>query len=163
MKNMTWKTLLLVPALFACSGSGDKTTWTISDVQTVGTDECEINPTAEPFVGSFDISIDGSNFTFAHTDLELEATTDDFSEQADEVTVTGTTENTEFPPCTAQLDDSFVITAEDGDKRIENNDTLTVVWNHEETDASAVAGDCAGEWFVDLPCQSQVTFTLTKN
>lgn len=151
-------------AIVSC-GSNGQTTWTISNLQVVS-DACETNDPADPLTGTFDITIDGSNFTFAHTALEIEGSSSTFTEQANSVDATKTFENTEFSPCVAKTDDTFTITVADSNRRLDNNDTLTVVWNHVESDASATAGACNSTtpplWFVDLPCTTQQTFTLTK-
>lgn len=153
---------LIASALMMACSNNDATTWTVSNLQVVGTDECEINDPADPLSGNFNITIDGNTFTMAHAELTIEASGDRSSDQADDVTLTNSTENSDYADCTAKLEDTFVVSATDGDLRIENNDTLTVVWNHTETDVSNTADACAGDWFVDLPCSSQLTFDLTK-
>lgn len=163
MKHIITSIIATSLLLIGCGSSGEKTTWTVSNVNALS-DTCDLHDPSDPLSGTFDITIDGKNVTFAHTNLEIEGTSSTFSEQDNEVVATNTREDfSTVPPCTARLDDSFTIMVADEDRRLENNSELQVRWNHAESDVSNNIGDCAGQWFVDLPCSSVITFTLTKN
>ena len=164
MKKTYISMLASAALLVGCGGSADTTTWTVSNLNVVS-DGCELNDPMDPLAGLFDITIDGSTVTFAHTTLEIEGTSTTFSEQDNEVIATNSREDsTSAAPCTAKLDDAFTISVTDEDRRLENNSELQVSWNHQESDVSSTPGACGGNvWFVDLPCTSVLTFTLTKN
>ncbi|MFZ1866619.1 MAG: hypothetical protein WAU39_20530 [Polyangiales bacterium] len=141
-------------------GNGVTTTWTTPGLTIVG-DECDF------FVDealAFDITIDGSMVVMQDADPQssLEASTDSYSPQQDEVLLNGLATNDNFPPCVVQLDDAFQLLLDDPNVSLDQNDTVQVTWDHVETDVSDVPGDCAGEWFVDLPCSGEATFTLTQ-
>ncbi len=112
----------------------------------------------------FEITIQGSNVLMEDADPQssLEASTDSYSPEQDEVTLMGSTENSNFPPCVVQLDDVFQLLLGDSEASLDENTTLEVTWTHSETDVSATVGDCAGEWFVPLPCAGEAMFTLTQ-
>ena len=163
MKKTIFLASLASMLMLACSDN-DSTTWTISNVVYSG-DNCQLEDPEEPFEGTMSITIDGSNVTLAHTELTIEGSTSDFSEQDDDVTLTNKFEEpVETTDCIVEQADTFVVSATDGDLRLENNDALTVVWSHTETDVSNTANTCndGDHWFVSLPCTSQVTFDLTK-
>jgi hypothetical protein len=147
--------------LAACGGQGT-TTWTVSNVIAVS-DTCEFHDPANPLAGEFDITIEDSTVTIEHKELDVSATMSDYLETDDTFILNGESENTEFSPCTVKLAEKFTLALTETTKRIDTNDTLNVTWDHTETDESATDGDCTGVWFVPLPCESQITFTLTQN
>lgn len=157
----TLTTLALTALLAACGTSS--TTWEVSNLAVVS-DDCEVHDPADPLAGNFMITIDGSNVTMEHETLaNLGGTTSDYIEGDNVVTVNGSSQTSvENTDCTAGLAEQFTLTLDDPLLRLENNDTLSVVWDHDETDESTTPGACAGDWFVTLPCASELTFTLTK-
>lgn len=121
----------------------------------------------------YDMTIEGSTLTLEQNFEGLGGfggsgppvfilTTDNYSPEQDVVRVTGTATNDNFPPCVVRLDDAFRMELDDPDLSIDLNDTVQVTWDHSEEDVSENVGDCAGEWFVDLPCAGTATFTLTQ-
>jgi len=136
-------------------------TWTGSTLTIVG-DECDFFAADEPL--NVDITIEGSTVTMVDTDPQsaLTASTDDYSPTDDSVLLTGKVINEDYPPCKASLEDAFTLELDDPDLSLDENQTLQVTWNHVEVDESDTPGDCAGEWFVDLPCSGEATFTFTK-
>jgi hypothetical protein len=135
-------------------------TWTTPG-QTIVGDDCDFF--ADEAL-AFEITIDGSTVIMQDADPEssLEASTDNYSPEQNEVLLTGTTTNDNFPPCIVELEDAFRLLLDDPDVSLADNDTVQVTWDHTEADVSIVAGDCEGEWFVPLPCSGEVTFTLTQ-
>jgi len=135
-------------------------TWTTPGLTVVG-DDCEFfaDEAAE-----YEMTIEGSTVTLVNTDPEVTfvLTADDYSPTQDEVRVTGVVENDTFLPCVVELGDAFRLELDDPDVSLDQNDTVQVTWDHSETDVSDMVGDCAGEWFVPLPCAGQATFTLTQ-
>lgn len=144
-------------------GTGGTTTtlWTTEGLTIVG-DTCEFF-VDEPL--EFEITIDGSTVTMQDADPQssLQASTDNYDPTDDEVALTGTTTNDNFPPCVVELNDAFQLTLDDPDSSLDENTTVQVTWDHDEIDVSDTVGDCAGEWFVDLPCAGEATFTLTQD
>jgi hypothetical protein len=135
-------------------------TWTTPGLTIVG-DTCEFF-VDEPL--AFEITIEGSTVTLQDADPQssLQASTDNYDSTDDEVALTGTTTNDNFPPCVVELNDAFELTLDDPDSSLDENTTVQVTWDHDEIDISDTVGDCAGEWFVDLPCAGEATFTLTQ-
>jgi hypothetical protein len=135
-------------------------TWTTPGLTIVG-DECEFFVDAAM---EFDMTIQGSNVVMEDADPEsdLAVSTDSYSPEQDEVTLTGLAMNDNFPPCVVGLDDAMQLGLDDPDLSLDENDTVQVTWDHVETDESDVSGDCEGEWFVSLPCSGEATFTLTQ-
>ena len=113
---------------------------------------------------AFEIMIDGSTVIMQDADPEssLEASTDDYSPEQNEVLLTGTATNSDHPPCIVELEDAFRLLLDDPDVSLAENDTVQVTRDHAEADASIVAGDCEGEWWVPLPCSEEAKFTLTQ-
>jgi hypothetical protein len=180
-KNVLGSVLIAMVAIVGCGddtfgtgGSGGGTggaggvpvigplTWTTSDITVVG-DECEflLNP-EEDVPAEFEITIVGSTVIMDEPGTSLEASTDNYSPELDEVLLTGLTTNDEFPPCVVELDDAFELVLDDPDLSLDENTTVQVTWNHVESDVSDNPGDCEGEWFVPLPCVTEATFTLTQ-
>lgn len=135
-------------------------TWSTPGLTVVG-DDCDFFAD-EPL--TFEITIVGSTVIMQDADVQssLEATTDDYSPEQDEILLNGLTTNDDFPPCVVELDDAFRLTLDDPDVSLDQNDTVQVTWDHVETDVSDVANGCEGEWFVPLPCAGEATFTLTQ-
>jgi hypothetical protein len=125
-----------------------------------------VGDTCEFFVDEpleFEITIDGSTVTMDETGSSLQASTDSYEPTDDEVTLEGEALNDDYPPCVAQLNDAFALTLDDPDLSLDENTTVEVTWDHDELDVSDTVGDCAGVWFVDLPCAGEATFTLTQD
>ncbi len=133
-------------------------TWVASDVTIVGMDECEFFNPDEAL--SFEMTIDGSTLTLAQS-TGLSVSTDNYFDTADEVTVTGSGEDSSQDPCIVMLDDAMQLGLDDPDLSIDQNDTLSVIWDHSEDETSV--DECPGVWFVDLPCSGEVTMTLTQS
>lgn len=137
-------------------------TWTSGDLTIIG-DECEFFDPNEML--TFAITIDGSTVTMEVTDppgIGLQVSTDNYDPADDAVLLTGIATNDEFPPCVVELADAFELSLDDPDSSLDENVTVQVTWSHSETDVSDTVGDCQGEWFVDLPCSGEATFTLTQ-
>lgn len=135
-------------------------TWVASDLMIVGTDECEFFNEAEAL--SFEMTIDGSTLTMTEPDIGIVLSTDNYFDTADEVIVTGTAEDSSVAPCIVTLDDAMQLGLDNIDVSIDQNDTLSVTWNHVEEEAST--DECGpGIWFVDLPCAGEMTLTLTQS
>jgi hypothetical protein len=135
-------------------------TWTTPGLTIVG-DDCDF------FVDEalvFEMTIQGSNVVMTDADPESDLTVsaDDYSPEQDQVRLTGLAMNSNFPPCVVELDDAMLLVLDDTDVSLDLNDTVQVTWEHVETDISDTVGDCAGEWFVTLPCSGEATFTLTQ-
>lgn len=138
-------------------------TWTSSDLTIVGTDECMFFLESEAL--TFEMTIDGTNVSMVtqlgdSPDSILAVSTNDYSPTDDEVTLTGTTTNDDFAPCEVTLDDAFRLGLDDPDVSLDQNDTLSVIWDHAEQELST--DECGGVWFNDLPCSGEATLTLTQ-
>lgn len=138
-------------------------TWTSSDLTIVGEDECMFFLESEAL--TFQMTISGSNVTMAtqlgdSPDSILSVSTDDYMDTDDEVTLVGSTTNDNFDPCVVMLDDAFRLGLDDPDVSLDQNDTLSVVWDHVEDEVSE--NECMGIWFNDLPCSGEATLTLTQ-
>ena len=59
------------------------------------------------------------------------------------------------------LDDAMQLGLDDVDVSIDQNTTLSVIWDHAEDEVST--DECMGVWFNDLPCSGEVTLTLTQS
>ncbi|MFW2389512.1 MAG: hypothetical protein ACN4G0_14320 [Polyangiales bacterium] len=144
-------------------GSIGPLTWVSSDIMIVGEDECMFFLESESL--TFEMTIEGSNLTIAtqlgdSPDSILSASTDSYAPTDDEVSVFGSIDNSNFDPCIVQLDDAFQLGLDDPDVSIDQNDTLSVVWNHVEEELST--DECEGIWFNVLPCAGEATMTLTQ-
>ena len=106
------------------------------------------------------MNIDGSELTHELPNSDFLLSTDDYSPEQDEVIVMGSATNNDFSPCEVQLNDDMNLGLDDPSVSIDENDTLTVTWFHDEEELSS--DECAGEWFVDLPCFGEAELTLTK-
>ena len=140
-------------------GSIGPLTWVSSDMTIVGEDECMFFLESEAL--TFEMTIEGSTLTLVETDTSLTVSTDDYMETDDEVTVDGRVENDAFDPCIVQLDDAMQLGLDDTDVSIDQNSTLSVVWDHVEEELST--DECMGVWFNVLPCAGEVTMTLTQS
>jgi hypothetical protein len=148
---------MLLAGLAAGCGTSNLT-WEISDVTYGASDECEFSA-GDPISGNFLMTISGETVTMEHESLiGVGGSTTDYLETDDVVTLEGTFQNTDVPPCVVKYDDTF--------KRLDTNDTLTVKWTHVENDDSSSGTACRDSdpplWDVDLPCTTIVNFTLTK-
>ena len=140
-------------------GSIGPLTWIGSDITIVGTDECMFFNESEAL--TFEMTIDGSTLTLMDTDTSLTVSTDNYFDTADEVTLTGSTENANFDPCVVMLDDAMQLGLDNTEVSIDQNTTLSVTWDHVEEELST--DECPGVWFNDLPCSGEVTMTLTQS
>ncbi|MDH3622540.1 MAG: hypothetical protein OES69_09530 [Myxococcales bacterium] len=146
-------------------------TWDVSNYA-VDTDECQSASPTDPLI-AFDITIDGSTATLESLDLMVPGT----GEPLGGVTMTydpaaGTVVFTtsfmdsavKFPDCVVDATDTFTVSLDNPTVSLDQNTTAEVTWVHaeEESAASAMPGACIGNWFVDPPCTSQSTFTLTQ-
>ena len=134
-------------------------TWVGSDITIVGTDECMFFNESEAL--TFEMTIDGSTLTLMDTETSLTLSTDNYFDTADEVMVAGSTENSNFDPCVVRLADAMQLGLDNIDVSIDQNDTLSVTWDHSEDEVST--DECMGVWFNDLPCSGEVTLTLTQS
>ena len=134
-------------------------TWVSSDITIVGTDECMFFNESEAL--TFEMTIDGSTLTLMDTETSLTVSTDNYFDTADEVTVMGRTENANFDPCVVMLDDAMQLGLDNVDVSIDQNTTLSVIWDHVEAEVST--DECMGVWFNDLPCSGEVNLTLTQS
>ena len=133
-------------------------TWVASGITIVGVDECEFFNPDEAL--SFEMTIDGSTLTLAQPG-GLSVSTDNYFDTADEVAVSGVGEDSSQAPCIVELQDAMQLGLDDVDVSIDQNDTLSVTWDHAEDETSV--DECPGVWFVDLPCSGEVTMTLTQS
>jgi len=134
-------------------------TWVASDITIVGTDDCEFFDPAEAL--SFEMTIDGSTVTLMDTATSLTVSTDNYFDTADEVLLTGSAENDNNDPCIVMLNDAMQLGLDNIDVSLDQNDTLSVIWDHDELETST--DECPGVWFVDLPCAGEATLTLTQS
>ncbi|MDH3654765.1 MAG: hypothetical protein OEN21_10890 [Myxococcales bacterium] len=134
-------------------------TWVGSEITIVGTDECMFFNESEAL--TFEMTIDGTTLTLMDTDTSLTVSTDNYFDTADEVTLTGSTENANFDPCVVMLDDAMQLGLDNTEVSIDQNTTLSVTWDHVEEELST--DECLGVWFNDLPCAGEVTMTLTQS
>jgi hypothetical protein len=139
-------------------------TWTVSDYTVVvdAEDEggCEAVSPTEP-LNEFELTIDGSTATLESVELILGGTSEDYSPEDDTVIFTDSFEDG-LDDCVVDALDTFTVELDDPNVSLDQNTTVQVTWDHEESDASATPGACDGVWFVALPCASQATFTLTQ-
>jgi hypothetical protein len=144
-------------------GGGEPSTetrWAISDVTTLD-DSCDFGD----LEGVFVIRTDGMTATMMLEEFVLDAETDDYSPDLDEVSMGGSVVDDEFEiefGCTVLLTDEFTLFLDDTSVSLPENSTMQVEWDHLEEDISDTLGACAGVWFVDLPCTTSQDFTLTQ-
>jgi hypothetical protein len=67
------------------------------------------------------------------------------------------------PDCTAMLQDTFTLDLDMPTESLADNTAVGGTWTHTETDVSAIADSCDGEWLRSLPCTSVATFVLTQS
>jgi len=153
---------------FGTGGSGGSgiigpLTWDVS-AYTVVNDACEaVEP--NPPLTAFEITIDGSDAALESVDLVLGGVTMTYDPADSTVVFTDsfTDGPMAVPDCVVDLMDMFTVVLDDPSVSLDQNTTVQVTWDHEESDGSAVPGTCDRPvWFVDLPCTSQATFTLTQ-
>ncbi len=132
--------------------------WTSSNLTILGDDNCEFfdETVSETFV----MNIDGSELTLEQPNTDFILSTNDYSPTDDVVVVMGSSTNNDNAPCEVQLNDDMTLNLDDASVSIDQNDTLTVSWFHDEEELSS--NECAGVWFVDLPCFGEAELTLTK-
>ena len=133
--------------------------WTSSNFRIEG-DTCDFLVDEEL---EFRMTISGSDVVLEDTGSGFEVSTDDYDEADDAVRLSNSVDNDDFFPCTVQLDDVMDLELDDPSASLEDNERVEVSWTHVEEDVSDVAGDCDGEWFVDLPCAGEATLTLTQD
>ena len=110
------------------------------------------------------------NVTHANPNLEqINYTAEEFSQQDDSVSVNGVVrvpikQDDVETGCVVSITDTYTMTAGDTSRRLDNNDTMTVVWEHTQTDTSDTQGFCGTDNFFPrvLPCDATITFDLTK-
>jgi hypothetical protein len=137
-----------------------ETRWAISDVSTVG-DDCDFGD----LEGVFVIKTAGTTATMMLEEFVLDAGTEDYSPELDEVTMTGSVVADEFEMefgCTVQLTDEFTLFLDDTSVSLPENSTVQVQWDHLEEDISDTLGACEDVWFAPLPCTTAQDFTLTQ-
>jgi hypothetical protein len=136
-------------------------------MEIVGDDTCGLFDPEETLV--FEITIEGSTVTMELVipppeGEPLQVSTDSYDPTDNQVTLEGSQLNSDYdPPCVVELNDEFELTLDDPDVSLDENTTVQVTWDHDEIDVSETVGDCAGEWFVDLPCSGRATLTLTQD
>ena len=145
------------------------TTWDVSDYTVQGTDDCGAVAEDPPnFVfNTFDITIDGSNAALESVDVTVGGVTMTYDPTASTVVFTDTFTDSpqDEPDCVVELTDTFTVDLTDSSVSLDQNTTVDVTWDHREMeDVSAVPGSCTpAVWFnINLPCESQATFTLTQ-
>jgi len=106
------------------------------------------------------MNIDGSDLTLELPNSNFILSTDDYDPMDTSVIVMGSATNDEFTPCEVQLNDDMTMALDDPNVSIDQNDTLTVQWFHDEEELST--DECGGVWFVDLPCFGEAELTLTR-
>ena len=147
-------------------------TWTVSNY-TVVDDGCEAVSPTEP-LNAFELVIAGSGAVLESLDLEVPSTgeplggiADPYSPDQDVVVFEASFQDglaTE-PDCVVDVMDTFTVELDDPSVSLDQNDTVQVTWDHDEAESpdSASEGACdLPVWFVQLPCASQATFTLTQ-
>lgn len=156
---------------FGTGGSGGSgiiaTTWDVSEYMVVGTDPCgAVTEDPPDFVfNAFDITIDGSDAALESVDFVLGGVTMTYDPTDSTVIFTDSfTDGPDaVPDCVVDQTDMFTVELDDSSVSLDQNTTVQVTWDHDESDGSAVLGTCDRPvWFVDLPCTSQATFTLTQ-
>ena len=147
-------------------------TWTVSGY-TVVDDGCEAVSPTEPLT-AFELVIAGSGAVLESLDLEVPSTgeplggiADPYSPDQDVVVFEASFEDglESEPDCVVDVMDTFTVELDDPSVSLDQNDTVQVTWDHDEAESpdSAFEGACdLPVWFVQLPCASQATFTLTQ-
>lgn len=147
-------------------------TWTVS-AYTVVDDACEAVSPTEP-LEAFELVIAGSGAVLESLDLVVPGTgaplggiADPYSPEQDIVVFEASFEDgpATDPDCVVDAMDTFTVALDNPTVSLDQNETVQVTWDHEETESpdSASEGACdLPVWFVQLPCESQATFTLTQ-
>jgi hypothetical protein len=139
-------------------------TYTVSDY-TVVEDPCgAVTETPPDFVldgTDFEITIDGSTAILESVEYVLGGESTGYSPEDDEVVFTDSFTDGSGD-CVVDLMDTFTVALDDTGASLDENTTVQVTWDHDESDGSTVAGACEGVWLADLPCASKATFTLTQ-
>jgi len=152
-------------------------TWTVSDYTVVPvqgiTDACEA-VTEDPDNGfvfnTFEIRFDGDATLVSEFDNPsgepLGGVADPYSPDDDPVIFVSTYTDgvMAVPDCVIDATDRYTVALDDPSLSLDQNATVRVTWDHNESDGSAVLGECDPPvWDVELPCDSQATFTLTQD
>ena len=172
-------TIALAASVVAGCDTTDTTgpvTFTSNDLTVVGTDECDFFTNNEELVAV--VTVLGSTVTMVvqsvdNPDSQLEVSAENYDPMQNEVTLTGLTVNNSKDPCVVELDDAFTLLLGDPDLSLEEQDSLSVTWDHAEMDISsawmdACSLDADGDpldeilWFVELPCAGEATLSMTK-
>jgi hypothetical protein len=141
--------------------------WTASGVTVVGDDDCEffINPdTGDDFFEgeTFIMEVDGSTVTLQLAGTELIVGTDTY-QVGDDPVVLSSTATDSVDDCEVELMEELTISLADPDAGFEGNPVVSVDWFHDEFELSNMV--CNGPplvWFVELPCFSEATLTLSQ-
>ena len=172
-------TIALAASVVAGCDTTDTTgpvTYTSNDLTVVGTDDCDFFTNNKQLVAV--VTVLGSTVTMVvqsvdNPDSQFEVSAEDYDPMQNEVRLTGLTVNNNNDPCVVQLDDAFRLTLDDPDLSLEEQDSLSVTWDHAELDISsawmeACSLDADGDpldeilWFVELPCSGGATLSMTK-
>ena len=147
-------------------------TWDVSAYAVVD-DGCEAVSPTEP-LEAFELVIAGTGAVLESLDLvnpgngePLGGIADPYGPEQDTVIFEASFQDgpeTE-PDCVVDVMDTFTVELDDPSVSLDLNDTVQVTWDHQEMESldSAFEGACdLPVWFVQLPCASQATFTLTQ-
>lgn len=146
----------------------DPISWDLSDY-TVTSDECNLLAGADAALQFTISATDGEVSVDSGLDSQITETpiigVDPFYEVGDatvDATLSEEASPMAAPDCTAMLQDTFTIVLREPTESLADNTTVDGTWTHTETDVSAIAGDCEGDWVRTLPCTSVATFVLTQ-
>ena len=172
-------TIALAASVVAGCDTTDTTgpvTYTSNDLTYVEPDECDFFINNEELVAV--VTVLGSTVTMVvqsvdNPDSQFEVSADDYDPMQNDVTLTSLSVNNDKDPCVVQLDDAFRLTLDDPDLSLEEQDSLSVTWDHAEMDISsawtdACSLDADGDpldeilWFIELPCAGEATLSMTK-
>ncbi len=144
-------------------------TWDVSEYM-VGQDDCMVvTPTPEVALTTIEITISGSDLLL-ESNLEnffnnepLGGTSTSYSATDSMVVASSSFMVTPqgAPECTVEIVDTFTLSLTNTSVSLDENETVTATWSHEETDTTDPA--CTEAiWGLPLPCASDATFTLTQ-
>lgn len=140
-------------------------TWTVSDYDVVSDDCQAVTPGPGEGLTAFEITIVGDTATLESVDFDLGGVADPYSPDDDPVVFDDEYEIgvETAPDCVVEATDKFTVNLGNPALSLDQNSTADVTWDYTETDASDPAGACTpAVWGLELPCASQVTFTLTQ-
>ncbi|MGB5313287.1 MAG: hypothetical protein WBN38_14560 [Polyangiales bacterium] len=147
-------------------------TWTVSGY-TVVDDECDAVTPTEP-LEAFELVIAGTGAVLESLDLVVPGTgqplggiADPYGPEQDIVVFEAEFKDGpgDESDCVVDAMDVFTVELDDPSVSLDQNETVQVTWDHDEAESpdSAFEGACdLPVWFVQLPCSSQATFTLTQ-